>query len=461
MDHASAAHAGMVHVSWDVRLIALSYLVAVFASYSALDLAGVVSSARRGAGRAAWLFFGAVAMGLGIWSMHFTGMLALDMGVAVSYDVPLVVASALVAVAASALALSVASRTRMSARTLLAAGPVMGLGIVGMHYTGMAAMRMPAETSYDPLLLSLSVAIAVGASITALWLAFSLRKDRAAVRRGLAPWLKLGGALVMGVAISGMHYTGMAAARYDATGESGEGSAALAEPFSLGLGIGAATILVLGLALAGTFVSGRFALKSRALEESEQRYSSLFLHNPDAVYSADLRGRVTAANPAAESLTGHPADELVGKNSGDLVVPEGREAAARRFRLVATGAAQTYETAITNATGERVEVSVTSLPTVAAGEIVGVYSIVKDVTARKRAEAALLGRNDYLAALHETAMEFMSRSGTEQVLSSIISRAARLVGVRSGYAFLVEPGSEEIRARAGVGVYASRAGGTG
>ena len=402
-------------------------------------------------------------MGLGIWSMHFTGMLALDMGVPVSYDVPLVVVSALVAVAASVLALYVASRRRMTIGTLFAAGSAMGLGIVGMHYTGMAAMRMPAEISYDPFLLVLSVAIAVSASIAALWLAFSLRKDRATGRRGWAPWLKVGSAFIMGIAITGMHYTGMAAARYEPTGESMGAPTVLAEPLSLGLGIGAATIFDLALTLSGSFVSGRFALKSRELEESEQRYSSLFLHNPDAVYLADLQGNVTAVNPATESLTGYPAEELVGKNSGELVVPEERKAAAERFWLAAAGAAQTYETAIKNKRGEKVEVSVTSLPTMVADEIRGVYTIVKDVTARKRAEAALLGRNEYLAALHETAMEFMNRSGTEQVLSSIISRAARLVGDRSGYAFLVERDSEKIcawastpRTQRGAGCAAAR-----
>ena len=443
----------MVHVSWDPRLIALSYLVAVFASYAALDLAGVVSLAREGRSRAAWISFGAIAMGLGIWSMHFTGMLALKTSMPLSYDVPLVVVSAVVAIAASALALFVASRRRMTAGTLLTAGPLMGFGIVGMHYTGMAAMRMPADVSYDPLLFAFSVAIAVGASITALWLAFSLRQDRAVRGAGLASWLKPGGALIMGIAISGMHYTGMAAARYDSNGEAMRGSAAVAEPLGLGLGIGAATIFVLGLALAGSFVSGRFALKSRELEEYEQRYSSLFLHNPDAVLSADLGGCINAANPATEALTGYPTGELLGTNIEALVVPEDREEADRYFALAAGGEAQTYEVAIKNRGGERVEISVTCLPTVVAGEIRGVYCIIKDVTARKRAEAALLERNDYLAALHETAMDFMNRSGTEQVLSSIVSRAARLVEARSGYAFLVE-GDEEMGVRAAIGVYA-------
>ena len=445
----------MVEVSWDPRLVALSYLVAVFASYAALDLAGVVSLARRGRSRASWILFGALAMGLGIWSMHFTGMLAFKTSMPLPYDVPLVIFSALVAVAASALALFVAGRSRMTVGTLLAAGPVMGLGIVGMHYTGMAAMRMPAETSYDPFLIVLSVAIAIGASITALWLSFFLRKDRARVREGWASWAKLGGALVMGVAISGMHYTGMAAARYDSTGEAMKGSAVLAEPFSLGLGIGTATIFVLGLALVGSFVSGRFTTKSLELEESEQRYSSLFLHNPDAVYSADLRGRITAVNPAGETLTGYPAEELFGMVGKDLVVSEERAAAARRFELAARGEAQTYETAIRNRAGERVEIGVTSLPTMVAGEIRGVYTIIKDVTARKTAEAALVGRNAYLAALHETAMDFMNRSGTQQMLSSIIARAAHLVAAPNGYAFLVEPGGEEqLGVRAALGIYA-------
>lgn len=395
-------------------------------------------------------------MGLGIWSMHFTGMLAFKTSMPLSYDVPLVVVSALVAVAASTLALFVVSRSKMTVGTLFTAGPVMGFGIVGMHYTGMAAMRMPAGTSYDPLLFALSVVIAVGASIMALWLAFSLRKDRAAIRKGWTPWTKRGGALVMGIAISGMHYTGMAA-RHVSTGEAMTGSAAVAEPFALGLGIGAATIFVLGLALVGSFVLGRFALKSRKLEESEQLYSSLFLHNPDPVYSADLRGCITAVNPAAEILTGYPAEELLGMVGEDLAVPEEKETVARRFKFAARGEAQTYETALRNKAGERVEVSVTSLPTVVAGEIRGVYSIIKNVTARRRAEIALVERNDYLASLHETAMDFMNRSGTQQMLSSILVRAARLVAAPNSYAFLVEPGEkEQLGVRAALGVYARR-----
>ncbi len=202
-----------------------------------------------------------------------------------------------------------------------------------------------------------------------------------------------------------MHYTGMAAARHVSTGEAMTGSAAVAEPFALGLGIGAATIFILGLALVGSFVSGRFALKSRKLEESEQLYSSLFLHNPDAVYSADLQGCVTAVNPAAEILTGCPTEELLGMVAEGLAVPEEREMVTHRFKLAARGKAQTYEIALRNKAGERVEVSVTSLPTVVAGEIRGVYSIIKDVTVRRRAEREVRELSRYNRNLFEVNLD--------------------------------------------------------
>lgn len=199
--------------SWDPGLVALSYVVAVLASYTALDLAGRVV-ASRGLARRLWLAGGAFAMGTGIWSMHFTGMLAFKMGMPVAYHVPTTLLSVVIAIAASGLALFVVSRGLVGIAPLLVAGPIMGVGIASMHYTGMAAMQMAASVSYDPFLFALSVLIAIVASIAALYLFFHLnRKDIRRVR-----WLKGGSALVMGAAIVGMHYTGMAAAIFTPTG---------------------------------------------------------------------------------------------------------------------------------------------------------------------------------------------------------------------------------------------------
>ena len=151
-------------------------------------------------------------MGMGIWSMHFIGMLAFRLPVPMSYDVSITLLSLLIAVVVSAFALYTVSRERLGLGRLLRGGLIMGAGIASMHYTGMAAMRMGATVRYHPELLALSIGIAVVASWAALWMAFRLRGNSlpSDVRR------KAGSALLMGAAICGMHYTGMAAAIFPA-----------------------------------------------------------------------------------------------------------------------------------------------------------------------------------------------------------------------------------------------------
>jgi NO-binding membrane sensor protein with MHYT domain len=186
-------------------LVVLSILVASFASYTALDLGGHVGAAR-GLARQAWLVAAAITMGGGIWSMHFIGMLAFVMPIPMSYDIGLTILSLVVAIVVTGGGFFVISRQGASPLRLVLSGIFMGLGIVAMHYTGMAAMRGHAELGYDRLLVALSVVIAIGASTAALWLAFQTTNL----------WQKLIAALVMGLAISGMHYTGMRAAIFTA-----------------------------------------------------------------------------------------------------------------------------------------------------------------------------------------------------------------------------------------------------
>lgn len=195
--------------SYALGLVALSVLVAVLASGAALDLAGRVTAAQARVA-ALWLAGGAFAMGLGIWSMHYTGMLAFRLSVPVAYHMPTVGLSLLAAVVASAVALFVASRPRLGIVRVALGSIVMGSGIAAMHYIGMAAMRLPADMEWHAGLVTLSVIIAVVVSAVALLLAF---------RFGQNPldrwtWRKGGAAVVMGLAVCSMHYTGMAAASF-------------------------------------------------------------------------------------------------------------------------------------------------------------------------------------------------------------------------------------------------------
>lgn len=199
--------------SYDLDLVLLSVLIATMASYTALALAGHVVGLR-GNSTWKWLLGGAFAMGSGIWSMHFIGMLAYDLPIRMAYDPLLTALSLLLALLSSGFALTVVSRLailgpkEVDPPVLVAGGVIMGAGICAMHYTGMAAMRMRPSIDYQPALFAASMLIAVGASVVALYLAFTLRDHRG--RSGALP--RLAAALVMGLAISGMHYTGMAAA---------------------------------------------------------------------------------------------------------------------------------------------------------------------------------------------------------------------------------------------------------
>jgi signal transduction histidine kinase/ActR/RegA family two-component response regulator len=198
----------MLEGYYDTSLVLLSVLVAVLASYTALTLAGRVANAPR---RSApwWIAGGAFAMGTGIWSMHFIGMLAFRLPIPMGYDLGITLLSWGLPIVVSALALWQVSRMHISRWRLLVSGTLLGIGINAMHYLGMAAMRMQPGIDYDYGTVALSMLIAIGAAIISLWIAFRLRHN------GPGVWLRRGAAAtVMGGAIAGMHYTGMAAASF-------------------------------------------------------------------------------------------------------------------------------------------------------------------------------------------------------------------------------------------------------
>ena len=194
--------------TYSPTLVIISLCVAILASYTALDLTERIATAK---GRAVhlWTAGGAFAMGTGVWSMHFIGMLAFKLPIELGYDVSLTLLSLLIGILSSGFALWLVSQPRLPAWQLAYGALVMGAGISAMHYTGMAAMRMQPGIDYDPTLFGASLLIAVGASGAALWIAFRLRQH--------SPYVILirgGAAVIMGMAIVGMHYTAMAAARF-------------------------------------------------------------------------------------------------------------------------------------------------------------------------------------------------------------------------------------------------------
>ena len=195
--------------TYNYWLVLLSVAVAVFVSYTALSLSARVARAHGQSARI-WVLGGALAMGCGIWSMHFIGMLAFSLPIPISYDITTTVASLAIAIVVSGFALAMASHPEVRLLRLAAGATIMGIGICAMHYCGMAAVQISPMIRYEPGLLAASVALAIIASFASLWLFVQLRTGRSwqmAVARA-------GAAFVMGLAISGVHYTGMAASRF-------------------------------------------------------------------------------------------------------------------------------------------------------------------------------------------------------------------------------------------------------
>ncbi len=193
--------------TYNPALVVVSYLIASLGSYAFLQFAEQITGIVDRVLRLGWLAGGALAMGCGIWAMHFVGMLAHILPIPVSYDVVITALSAVPAILAAGVALHVVARPAVSARRLLIGGTLMGAGIGTMHYTGMAAMRLDALVRYDPVLFATSVAVAVVLAIIALQVRFWIGRVRDARPTLLR---QAGGALILGFAVTAMHYTAMA-----------------------------------------------------------------------------------------------------------------------------------------------------------------------------------------------------------------------------------------------------------
>jgi PAS domain S-box-containing protein len=377
--------------SYDYRLVALSVLIAVLASYAALDLAGRVTSARGGA-RSLWLSGGAMAMGIGIWSMHYVGMLAFRLPIPVQYDWPTVLVSLLAAIFASAIALFVVSRKKMGSFRALIGSVFMGSAIAGMHYIGMAAMRLPAMCHYSRGIVTISVVLAMVISLVALWLTFHFRGE---TRSG--GWRKALSAVVMGAAVPVMHYTGMAAASFTPSiSTNGNLSHALSIS-TLGMtSIIIVTFMVLGLTLLTSFVDRRFSAQALELESSEKRSRQILETSFDAFVGMDSRGRITDWNAQAESTFGWPHAEVAGKALSETIIPARyRESYEQNVQqLLASNVERVlnrrFETTASRQDGREIPAEIT-ISAMRRDDTYHFAAFVRDLTQRKQAEEKFRG----------------------------------------------------------------------
>lgn len=388
-------------VSYNYGLVTLSILIAMAASYAALDLAGRVTAARGGV-RLLWLGGGAAAMGTGIWSMHYVGMLAFRLPVPVAYDWPTALVSLAAAVAASAMALFVVSREKMGLPQAIAGSIFMGGGIAGMRYIGMSAMRMPGMCHYSRSIVTVSVVLAVVISFAALSQAFRFRREMTS-----GGWRKALTAVLMGAAILVTHYTGMAAATFTAgPGDYNNLSHALSIS-SLGTaGIVVVTFTVLGFAFLSALLDRRFAAE---IERSNEFVTLLLESAPEAIYGADTKGKFTFCNRAFLRLLGYDSPtEILGKEGHYLI--HHTKADGRPYPMEECQVFDAFRTGkethiddelLWRKDGTSFPAEYWSRPIHHQGRTIGAVVTFVDITERKKVEAALRESEQRFRAIFE------------------------------------------------------------
>lgn len=318
LDHFFLTHAQPYPMLWAQHnpwLVGLSVLMAVLASVLALQMAALARGADTGFMRQMARGSGAMALGGGIWSMHFIGMLAFTVCARGQFDAVTTVASMLPSVLASWIALGLLMRSEISRAALVGGGVLVGAGIGAMHYIGMAASQWASVMRYDPWGFAASVLVAVLLAIVALWVRFGLER----VVRWRKQRLNWAAGGVMGLAIAGMHYTGMAALRFaDAPSERDLLISTGGAPLALGI---AGMTVVIGLLVVAINAGLRYRQMFLKVLQSESRLRAIADTAVDGMVMIDVRGRVQSFNAAAERILGWHPDEVVGQNVA-MLMPE-------------------------------------------------------------------------------------------------------------------------------------------
>jgi NO-binding membrane sensor protein with MHYT domain/two-component sensor histidine kinase len=344
--------------------VVLSYAVAALAGWTALDLARRIEG-RSGRDRAVWLATAALSMGGGVWAMHFIAMLGFDPGAPISYDPLLTILSFMLAVAGTAVAFFASADLRLGRGRMPVAALAMGGAIAAMHYVGMSAMRTTAAVGWNPGLVLLSIAIAVAASGAALWVA----------GRRTRRWARAAAAGILGLAVVGMHYCGMAALRL-------QSSDAVLAP-------GSVSPLILAVCVASVTVVILFLTLAAAIADERTRLLDVIEAGGVGYWEISLKDRSISLSHRARQLLGLPA----GQNTYAFDNPpwlrlENVGERSEALRAALAGEAP-YDVEFRIGESDRWVQAYGSLVRSRSGRRIKLAGVIRDVTDRRRAFAEL------------------------------------------------------------------------
>ncbi len=408
-------------VSYNYALVVLSVAIATVSAFVALAAVPRIHDHDAGPGRTTlWALVFGVSLGAGIWTMHFIAMLALNISVPVRYDGGLTLLSLLVGIGFSTLGILPLRRGgRLSGKRLLGVGTLMGSGIAGMHYTGMAAMQMAASMSYNYLWVAASVIIAIAASSAALWISNHLRQSQVFGEMRL----KLSAAVVMGLAVSSMHYSGMAAVHFFALPlQNGPLNGLDTQLMAMILTI------ITGLIQGGVLVMAALdqsAMADRRLARNEENQRHLLDMLPDGVLVHE-QGVIVYANPAACRMAGLPTDVLTGRNMMDFVHADSRQMIVERMQQVMQRRepATLAEEQLLRSDGRSFIAEVEAMPVFWNNHSV-IQVVIHDISERRQREEEI----SRLAAILELTSDFVGTADVDGHVLYVNTAGLKMVGL--------------------------------
>lgn len=405
-----AAEAGraLVETSFMPGMVFLSYAIAVIAAYSALRVADTMRRAQTDINRAIWLVAGAVAMGSGIWAMHFVGMLAVDLPFDVGYDAIETLLSVIPAILAAAVALHVTSMPMAKQWQVILGGLLMGAGIGSMHYSGMMAMLIPGVMVHDPWMFVGSIVLAVVLATLALMIYRSMVNQH------------MMASAVMGLAITAMHYVGVVGVTF--VTDTHAVPAPSTSTSLLALAVTFITMLVIGLAVVATLVEHMV----QRISGNKKRYQNVINASPNAVCTIK-DGVITYANPAAEKFVDLKIARLTGRHLRDFVHSDYDELFDAENIKEVMGSSERVPLKLVSVTGDQLDVWMTGNAIAEEGE--GVYVIeFQDVTEAKKTARDILSREQYMRTILDNAAEGIVTMDSQGHIETFNAAAQKLFG---------------------------------